>query len=97
MTVLWEIKRLKVQENIRQKIEEALAPTDLEIVDESHLHAGHTGARPEGETHFRISVVSRLFEGKSRVARQRLIYDVLKDELAGPVHALSLSTKTQDE
>ncbi len=62
------------------------------IVDESHRHAGHAGARPEGETHFTVTIVSAAFAGLNRVARQRLVYETLADELATRVHALSLTT-----
>lgn len=82
---------MTVAETIRKKLTEAFAPTRLGIVDESHMHAGHVGARPEGETHFRVEIVSETFRGRSRVDRQRMVYDVLGEELAGPVHALSVS------
>ena len=82
---------MTVAETIRKKLTEAFAPTRLEIVDESHMHAGHAGARPEGETHFRVEIASETFRGRSRVDRQRMIHDVLGEELAGPVHALSVS------
>ncbi|HUI16624.1 MAG TPA: BolA family protein [Alphaproteobacteria bacterium] len=82
---------------IRAKLGAALAPSHLEIVDESARHAGHAGARPGGETHFRVEIVAAAFEGCSRVARQRRVYEILKDELAGGVHALSLSTLTPAE
>lgn len=81
---------MSVAETIRSRLEEPLAPTHLDVVDESHLHAGHTGARPEGETHFRVTVVSEAFKGKSRVQNQRQVYGLLSDLLEGPVHALSL-------
>lgn len=83
---------MTVAETIRDKLTERFAPTRLEIVDESHRHAGHAGARPEGETHFAVTIVSPAFSGLSRVARQRLVYQVLADELATRVHALSLTT-----
>ena len=82
---------MTVGETIKKKLTEAFAPTRLGIVDESHMHAGHVGARPEGETHFRVEIVSETFRGRSRVDRQRMVYDVLGEELAGPVHALSVS------
>lgn len=88
-------------ERIRSKIQAALAPEALEVVDESHRHAGHLrhdgGAGQEGETHFRVLVVSNAFVGVSRVARQRLVYDLLADELSERVHALSLTTQTPEE
>jgi BolA protein len=88
---------MRVAGNIEQKLRDALAPTRLDIIDESHKHAGHVGARPEGETHFSVEVASAAFEGKSRVDRQRLVYRILAAELEGPVHALSLRTVTPDE
>ncbi len=82
---------MSVARTIEQKLTAAFAPVSLKIVDESHLHAGHVGARPEGETHFRVEIVSAAFDGVSRVARQRMVYELLAEELEGPVHALSLS------
>lgn len=84
-------------DRIRTKLTAALAPVRLTIVDDSHRHAGHAGHDPLGETHFDVTVVSALFVGKSRVARQRLVYDILVDELAERVHALALRTLTPDE
>lgn len=86
-----------VAETIRRKLTDALLPTRLEIRDDSRLHAGHAGARPEGETHFSVDIVSRAFAGKSRVERQRLVHAVLADELKQRVHALALRTLTPDE
>ena len=86
-----------VAETMRRKLTEALAPTRLVIIDESHRHAGHAGARPEGETHFRIEIVSAAFAGLSRIERQRLVHGVLAPELASRVHALSLATRTPEE
>lgn len=82
---------MTVAETIETKLRAALSPESLTIVDESHLHAGHVGARPEGETHFRVEIVSAAFAGKTRIERQRIVYNLLRDELAGPVHALSIS------
>ncbi len=84
-------------EAIRAKLDAALSPTSLMIVDESHRHAGHAGSRPEGETHFKVTIVAAAFEGKSRLDRQRMVYAVLKDELAARIHALSLTTLTPAE
>ncbi len=81
---------MTVAETIETKLREAFAPVSLDVTDESHLHAGHVGARPEGETHFRVEIVSADFAECSRVERQRLVYGILRDELAGPVHALSV-------
>jgi len=81
---------MSVAETIEHKLREAFAPSELKVIDESHLHAGHVGARPEGETHFRVELVSAAFTDRNRVDRQRMVYDALRDELAGPVHALSV-------
>lgn len=83
---------MTVASRIREKLTEKLAPSRLDVVDDSHKHAGHVGARPEGETHFSVEVVSAAFEGVSRVQRQRMVYEILQEELAGPVHALALRT-----
>jgi BolA protein len=88
---------MRVSQSIEQKLAKALAPERLDVADESHLHAGHSGAREGGESHFRIIVVSSAFEGLSRVARQRMINDLLREELAGPVHALAMKTLTPAE
>ena len=82
---------MSVAAAIERKLRDAFAPTALDIVDESHLHAGHVGARDEGETHFRVEIEAEAFRGGSRVDRQRLVYRVLREELDGPVHALSVS------
>lgn len=82
---------------IRAKLNERLTPTRLDIVDDSGRHAGHAGARPEGETHFSVAVVSADFKGLSRVQRQRLVYGLLADEFAAGLHALALTTLTPEE
>lgn len=93
----WGKIDMRVAETIRAKLIAKFAPTDLAIEDESARHAGHSGARPEGETHFRLRMVSNSFEGLSRVERQRRVYSALTDEMAGPVHALALTTLTPAE
>lgn len=87
------------RDRIEQKLTEALSPTVLEIEDDSHRHAGHAGAHPDGggETHFNVRVVSESFADMNRVARQRKIYSLLADELQERVHALSLVTQTPEE
>lgn len=82
---------MTVAQTIETKLNTAFDPVSLTVTDESHLHAGHVGARPEGETHFRVEIVSAVFANQSRVQQQRLVYEVLQDELAGPVHALSVA------
>ncbi len=69
----------------------------LEIQDDSAKHSGHSGAREGGESHFSVLIVSQAFTGLNRVARQRLVNAALAEDLAGPVHALSLQTLTPEE
>jgi BolA protein len=88
---------MSVAAAIRQKLTDRLAPIRLDVVDESHRHAGHAGARPEGETHFAVTIVSAAFVGVGRVARQRLVYEILADELATRVHALAITTLAPGE
>ena len=88
---------MSVRQDISRKLEAAFAPDRLEIEDQSHLHAGHAGARDGGESHFRVAIVARAFDGKSRVERQRLIHQCLTEELAGPVHALSIVARAPGE
>ena len=82
---------------MRRKLAEAFAPTALEVIDDSARHAGHAGSRAGGETHFNLVIVSEAFEGLSRVERQRRVNRVLAEELAGPVHALSIRALTPEE
>jgi BolA protein len=82
---------MTVKDVITNKLQEAFAPESLDVVDESHLHEGHSGHRPGGETHFRVYIVSKAFEGKSRLERHRMINTTLATELAGPVHALAIT------
>lgn len=88
---------MSVAASIERKLTEALKPTRLEIEDESARHRGHAGYKEGGETHFRVTVVSAAFAGQNRVARQRLVYKLLAEELAGRVHALALTALTPDE
>jgi len=88
---------VSVAETIRTKLTDRFAPTRMVIVDESHRHAGHAGARPEVETQFAVTIVAPGFAGLNRVARQRLVYETLADELATRVHALSLTTLATHE
>ncbi|MFT5540590.1 MAG: BolA protein [Alphaproteobacteria bacterium] len=82
-----------VAATMQAKLQEAFAPARLVLTDESHLHAGHAGAREGGESHFRLEIVAEAFTGLSRLDCQRRIYAVLTDELAGPVHALSITAR----
>ncbi|MEK7245541.1 MAG: BolA family protein [Pseudomonadota bacterium] len=91
------VNPMRVRDAIEHNLTEALRPRRLEIEDESHRHAGHAGARPEGESHFRLTVVADSFAGKSRLERQRMVHAALKDLMASQIHALSLSTLSPDE
>ncbi len=92
-----DLAPMSIAQTIQRKINDRLSPSHLEVNDESHLHVGHAGAREGGQSHFRLLVVSAQFEGLSRVARQRLINDILREELVGPIHALAMKTLTPDE
>lgn len=82
---------------IQDKLTAAFQPTRLEIVDESHRHAGHAGASEGGESHFNVTIESAAFAGTARVARQRMVYHALAEELAGPLHALSVKALAPGE
>ena len=82
---------------ITDKLSAAFAPQSLDVIDESHLHAGHAGHRPSGETHYRIHIVSEAFRGKSRVERHRMVNATLAAELAGGVHALAIHASAPGE
>jgi BolA protein len=88
---------MTVKDIISKKLHEAFAPESLDVIDESHLHEGHAGHAPGGETHFRVNIVSAGFEGKSRIERHRMINAALAAELAGPIHALALKAQTVAE
>jgi BolA protein len=82
---------------IAEKLTKAFAPDRLEVIDESHRHAGHAGARPGGETHFSVYIVSQAFRGKSRIDRHRLVNATLAGELEGGVHALAIRAAAPEE
>ncbi len=88
---------MTTRETITNKLREAFAPEGLEVQDESHLHEGHAGHRPGGESHFRVYIVSDAFKGKSRVERHRMINATLAGELAGSVHALAIHAQAPGE
>jgi BolA protein len=88
---------MTMAQTIHQKLTAAFAPEELTVDDESARHAGHSGARPGGETHFNVRIVTEAFSGLSRVERQRRVYAALAEELRGSVHALSLTTLTPAE
>ncbi|MCJ0763255.1 BolA family protein [Variovorax terrae] len=78
---------------LEQRLRDALAPTQLEVLDESAAHAGHAGANGTGfGTHFRVRIASPLFTGQPRLARHRLVYDALQDFIDRGVHAIAIET-----
>jgi BolA protein len=88
---------MEFAQRIDRQLRQAFEIERLDVVDDSAKHAGHSGTHPLGETHFRVVVVSLDFEGASRVARQRMVYDALKAEMGERVHALQLSCRTPEE
>ncbi len=82
---------------IQERLEKSLNPRVLEIRDDSHKHRGHAGHDGQGESHFFVEIVSDAFEGKSRVERQRMVYECLGDLLQKKIHALALKTDTPGE
>ena len=82
---------------MREKLQRAFQPTRLDVINESHLHAGHRTSPGTGESHFRVLMVSALFAGKSRLQRHRLVNEALAAELKGKVHALALDLRAPDE
>jgi BolA protein len=87
----------RTRDAIAGKLTQTFAPDRLEVIDDSHSHAGHAGARPGGETHFSVHIVSKAFQGKSRIERHRMINATLAAELAGGVHALAISAAAPGE
>ncbi|MES0402498.1 MAG: BolA family protein [Hyphomicrobium sp.] len=81
---------MTVESRMREKLMISLRPTRLDVVNESHLHAGHRSSPGTGESHFRVLIVSEDFTGKSRVERHRMVNDLLSDELKNAVHALAI-------
>lgn len=88
---------MSVEANLREKLMLALDPIRLDIVNESELHAGHRSSPGTGNSHFKVLVVSPKFAGLSRVARHRLVNELLADELRHPIHALALATYAPGE
>jgi len=88
---------MRVVDIITEKLTAAFAPASLRVVDESHLHEGHAGHRPGGQSHYRLYIVSEAFRGKSRVDRHRMINSALAAELSGGVHALAIHAQAPGE
>jgi stress-induced morphogen len=88
---------MRVEQQITEKLQQAFAPVALEVVNDSHRHAGHAGTPGTGESHFTVKVVSASFAGKSRLERHRMVNDALAEELKGPIHALAISALAPEE
>ena len=88
---------MRVADVITKKLTSAFAPESLRVVDESHQHEGHAGHRPGGQTHYRVYIVAKAFQGKSRIDRHRMVNQTLAQELAGGVHALAIHASAPGE
>jgi stress-induced morphogen len=88
---------MSVENSIREKLTQAFTPVALEVVNDSHHHAGHASSPETGESHFSVKVVSAAFDGKSRVERQRMVNAVLAEELSGKIHALAITALSPEE
>jgi len=86
-----------VGKSLETKLQAAFAPIALEVIDESIQHQGHAGARPDGESHFRVRIVAAAFKGKSRVEQHRMINQVLALELKERVHALAIEAAVPND
>ena len=87
---------MSIATEIRRRLD-SLAPLRLELLDESAKHAGHAGAAPGGNTHWKLTIVSAAFAGKATVARHRMIYEALGELMQNPIHALSISARAPEE
>jgi BolA protein len=88
---------VSVADEIRSRLSAALEPQALELVDNSARHAGHAGAAPGGNTHWRLVIVSPAFSGRNTVARHRMVYDALRDLMNRPIHALEIEARAPGE
>jgi BolA protein len=88
---------MRVEDRIKTKLNAAFAPSGLEVVNESHRHAGHASSPGTGESHFRVRIVAEAFAGKSRLARHRMVNGALAEELKGKIHALTVTALAPEE
>jgi len=88
---------MTMEHSIKEKLIRAFAPEALDVVNDSHRHAGHAGSPGTGESHFSVKVVSDAFAGKSRLERHRMVNEVLAEELAGKIHALAITALAPSE
>ena len=85
---------MRVEDEIREKLEAAFRPRTLEVVDDSESHRGHAGYQDGGQSHFNVAIASEAFENMSRIARHRAVHTALGPELIGRIHALALQIET---
>ncbi len=85
---------VNIKFRIEEKLKTALSPSYLEVIDESYLHKGHVGARPEGETHFRIVIEAEILKNLPSIKRHKLIYEILSEEMK-IIHAISIDAKNK--
>jgi len=88
---------MSIESTIRDKLVRALQPTHLDVINDSHLHAGHRSSPGTGESHFRVVIEAPVFAGKSRLDRHRLVNETLAGELKGKVHALAVKAYAPGE
>ena len=88
---------MSVEQTIRTKLTEAFAPSALDVVNDSHRHAGHAGSPGTGTSHFAVKMVSSAFTGKTRLERHRMVNQVLADELSGKIHALAVTALSPED
>jgi BolA protein len=88
---------MRIAHAIRDRLTAALTPARLDLIDESARHAGHAGARPGGESHFRVTIVADAFRGRSRIDRQRMVFAALGDLMRHEIHALAITASTPAE
>lgn len=86
---------MSLEQEIHDALKQSFAPSQLEVINESHLHAGHAGDDGSGESHWRVSMVSALLSGKSRVAQHRAVHEAIGPDIMGRIHALSLKLQSQ--
>jgi BolA protein len=87
---------MAVKDRIIRTLTDAFRPVELKVVDESHLHKGHAGHRPGGESHFRVTIVAEAFRGRNRVETHRMVNQALSGEFAEGMHALAINAKAPD-
>ncbi len=88
---------MSMAKTIEDKLKAALDPAHLEVIDNSRHHIGHAGYREGGESHWKVIIISEAFNGKNRLARQRLVNAALSEELTGPIHALEMDLRGTGE